>query len=191
MVCGGKGFGFERETTALRGRVSNFESVSLKFNLGIKNLSFKFDKQIAYIAILPRLAKAGDVTTESESIVVESNADVVSAVIVRRDCEEEEEGFRKVLFLDFPEIYNRVEQGDLTRISDGLIFFDSVSAVVYPLIFSNFTESQAECLVKRTPVREFHVEKRQSLLVLCWQRRKEEPENKKSISFSSRLRTKL
>ncbi|KAI3765760.1 hypothetical protein L2E82_15803 [Cichorium intybus] len=33
------------------------------------------------IAILPRLAKAGDVTTESESIVAESNADVVSAVI--------------------------------------------------------------------------------------------------------------
>ncbi|KAK2993305.1 hypothetical protein RJ640_006793 [Escallonia rubra] len=40
-----------------------------------------------------------------------------------------------------------------------------------PLTFSNFTESQAECVVKRTPVRGFHVEKRQSSLVLCWQRR--------------------
>ncbi|KAK3007525.1 hypothetical protein RJ639_013233 [Escallonia herrerae] len=40
-----------------------------------------------------------------------------------------------------------------------------------PLTFSNFTESQAECVVKRAPVRGFHVEKRQSLLVLCWQRR--------------------
>ncbi|KAF5732923.1 GRAS family transcription factor [Tripterygium wilfordii] len=40
-----------------------------------------------------------------------------------------------------------------------------------PLTFSNFTESQAECLVQRTPVRGFHVEKRQSSLVLCWQRK--------------------
>ncbi|KAL3516956.1 hypothetical protein ACH5RR_023858 [Cinchona calisaya] len=40
-----------------------------------------------------------------------------------------------------------------------------------PLIFSNFTESQAECLVKRIPVRGFQVEKRQSSLVLCWQRK--------------------
>ncbi|MBA0655920.1 hypothetical protein Goklo_008340 [Gossypium klotzschianum] len=40
-----------------------------------------------------------------------------------------------------------------------------------PLTFSNFTESQAECLVQRTPIRGFHVEKRQSALVLCWQRR--------------------
>ncbi|KAL5792627.1 hypothetical protein ACOSP7_001221 [Xanthoceras sorbifolium] len=40
-----------------------------------------------------------------------------------------------------------------------------------PLTFSNFTESQAECLLQRTPVRGFHVEKRQSSLVLCWQRK--------------------
>ncbi|GKU88439.1 hypothetical protein SLEP1_g2707 [Rubroshorea leprosula] len=40
-----------------------------------------------------------------------------------------------------------------------------------PLAFSNFTESQADCLVQRTPVRGFHVEKRQSSLVLCWQSR--------------------
>ncbi|KAI5647435.1 hypothetical protein M9H77_33440 [Catharanthus roseus] len=40
-----------------------------------------------------------------------------------------------------------------------------------PLTFSNFTESQAECVVKRTPVHGFHVEKRQSSLVLCWQRK--------------------
>ena len=40
-----------------------------------------------------------------------------------------------------------------------------------PLTFSNFTESQAECLVQRTPVGGFHVEKRQSSLVLCWQRK--------------------
>ncbi|KAJ7950927.1 Scarecrow-like protein 6 [Quillaja saponaria] len=39
-----------------------------------------------------------------------------------------------------------------------------------PLTFSNFTESQAECLVQRTPVHGFHVEKRQSSLVLFWQR---------------------
>ncbi|ONI22600.1 hypothetical protein PRUPE_2G138400 [Prunus persica] len=38
-----------------------------------------------------------------------------------------------------------------------------------PLTFSNFTESQAECLVQRTPVGGFHIEKRQSSLVLCWQ----------------------
>lgn len=46
-----------------------------------------------------------------------------------------------------------------------------LSAGFSPLLLSNFTESQAECLVKRTPIREFHVEKRQSSLVLCWQRR--------------------
>ncbi|XP_039168921.1 scarecrow-like protein 22 [Eucalyptus grandis] len=40
-----------------------------------------------------------------------------------------------------------------------------------PLAFSNFNESQAECLVQRTPVRGFHVEKRQHSLVLCWQRK--------------------
>lgn len=40
-----------------------------------------------------------------------------------------------------------------------------------PLQFSNFTESQADCLVQRTPVRGFHIEKRQSSLVLCWQQK--------------------
>lgn len=40
-----------------------------------------------------------------------------------------------------------------------------------PLTFSNFTESQAAYLVNRTPFHGFHVEKRQSSLVLCWQRK--------------------
>ncbi|XP_022737001.1 scarecrow-like protein 22 [Durio zibethinus] len=40
-----------------------------------------------------------------------------------------------------------------------------------PITFSNFTETQAECLVKRAQVRGFHVEKRQTSLVLCWQQR--------------------
>ncbi|KAK6918573.1 Transcription factor GRAS [Dillenia turbinata] len=40
-----------------------------------------------------------------------------------------------------------------------------------PLTFSNFTESQAECVVKKIPVRGFHIEKKQSSLVLCWQRK--------------------
>lgn len=40
-----------------------------------------------------------------------------------------------------------------------------------PLTFSNFTESQAECLVQRIPGRGFHVEKKQNSLVLCWQRK--------------------
>ncbi|XP_022897183.1 scarecrow-like protein 6 [Olea europaea var. sylvestris] len=40
-----------------------------------------------------------------------------------------------------------------------------------PITFSNFTESQAECLMKKTPVRGFQVEKRQCSLVLCWQRK--------------------
>lgn len=40
-----------------------------------------------------------------------------------------------------------------------------------PMTFSNFTESQAECLVQGIPGRGFHVEKRQSSLVLCWQRK--------------------
>ncbi|XP_031392007.1 scarecrow-like protein 6 [Punica granatum] len=40
-----------------------------------------------------------------------------------------------------------------------------------PLTFSNFNESQAECLVQRSLARGFHVEKRQSSLVLCWHRK--------------------
>lgn len=40
-----------------------------------------------------------------------------------------------------------------------------------PFSFSNFAESQAEGVLKRTPVGGFHVEKRQSSLVLCWQRK--------------------
>ncbi|XP_062091576.1 scarecrow-like protein 6 [Humulus lupulus] len=40
-----------------------------------------------------------------------------------------------------------------------------------PLTFSNFTESQAECLVQRSQVRGFHVEKKQTSLVLCWQQK--------------------
>ncbi|CAE6144633.1 unnamed protein product [Arabidopsis arenosa] len=39
-----------------------------------------------------------------------------------------------------------------------------------PVAHSNFTESQAECLVQRTPVRGFHVEKKHNSLLLCWQR---------------------
>lgn len=39
-----------------------------------------------------------------------------------------------------------------------------------PETFSNITESQAECVLKRTPVRGFHLEKDQSSLVLCWQK---------------------
>ncbi|XWS61975.1 hypothetical protein CRYUN_Cryun07bG0171000 [Craigia yunnanensis] len=45
------------------------------------------------------------------------------------------------------------------------------SAGFIPVTFSNFTETQAECLVKRAQVRGFHVEKRQASLVLCWQQR--------------------
>nr|AAM90848.1 hairy meristem [Petunia x hybrida] len=42
------------------------------------------------------------------------------------------------------------------------------SAGFSPVAFSNLTEIQAECVVKRTQVGGFHVEKRQSSLVLCW-----------------------
>ncbi|WOK98060.1 hypothetical protein Cni_G06770 [Canna indica] len=45
------------------------------------------------------------------------------------------------------------------------------SAGFMPLQFSNFTETQAECLLKRVLVRGFHVEKRLASLSLCWQRR--------------------
>ncbi|XP_044487281.1 scarecrow-like protein 6 [Mangifera indica] len=43
------------------------------------------------------------------------------------------------------------------------------SAGFSPVTFSNFTETQAECVVRRTPVRGFHVEKHQASLVLFWQ----------------------
>ncbi|XP_045793240.1 scarecrow-like protein 6 isoform X2 [Trifolium pratense] len=46
-----------------------------------------------------------------------------------------------------------------------------LSAGFSPLTFSNFTESQAECLVQRIPGRGFHVEKKQNSLALCWQRK--------------------
>uniref|UniRef100_A0A7N0V0S8 Uncharacterized protein n=1 Tax=Kalanchoe fedtschenkoi TaxID=63787 RepID=A0A7N0V0S8_KALFE len=40
-----------------------------------------------------------------------------------------------------------------------------------PYQFSNITESQADYLVQRTPAGGFHVEKRQSSIVLCWQQK--------------------
>ncbi|KAE8661809.1 Scarecrow-like protein 6 [Hibiscus syriacus] len=45
------------------------------------------------------------------------------------------------------------------------------SAGLTPVTFSNFTETQADCVVKRSQVRGFHVEKRRASLVLCWQQR--------------------
>ncbi|GAB4834193.1 hypothetical protein Ancab_032458 [Ancistrocladus abbreviatus] len=43
------------------------------------------------------------------------------------------------------------------------------SAGFFPLTFSNFTETQADYVVKRTPGRGFLVDKRQASLVLSWQ----------------------
>ncbi|PWA50691.1 Transcription factor GRAS [Artemisia annua] len=40
-----------------------------------------------------------------------------------------------------------------------------------PVVLSSFSEAQADCVVKRTQVRGFHVEKRHTSLVLCWQNR--------------------
>lgn len=40
-----------------------------------------------------------------------------------------------------------------------------------PVLFSNFAETQADCVVKRMQVGGFHIEKRQAALVLCWQNR--------------------
>ncbi|TYG77511.1 hypothetical protein ES288_D03G200600v1 [Gossypium darwinii] len=45
------------------------------------------------------------------------------------------------------------------------------SAGFTPLTFSNFTETQAECVVKRAQVRGFHIEKCHASLVLCWQQK--------------------
>ncbi|KAG0457157.1 hypothetical protein HPP92_022314 [Vanilla planifolia] len=44
------------------------------------------------------------------------------------------------------------------------------SAGFLPLQFSNFTETQAECLLKRVQIRGFHVEKHLETLCLYWQR---------------------
>ncbi|XP_030472707.2 scarecrow-like protein 6 [Syzygium oleosum] len=59
------------------------------------------------------------------------------------------------------------------RTPERTVFWRSLflSSGFSPLTFSNFNESQAECLVQRTPVRGFHIEKRQHSLVLCWQRK--------------------
>ncbi|CAA2973150.1 Hypothetical predicted protein [Olea europaea subsp. europaea] len=43
------------------------------------------------------------------------------------------------------------------------------SAGFFHTSISNFAETQAECVVKRSQVKGFHVEKRQVSLVLCWQ----------------------
>ncbi|XP_073134612.1 scarecrow-like protein 22 [Henckelia pumila] len=43
------------------------------------------------------------------------------------------------------------------------------TAGLLPAPISNFSETQAECLLKRTQVRGFHVERRQASLLLCWQ----------------------
>ncbi|KAL2547427.1 DELLA protein GAI1-like [Forsythia ovata] len=43
------------------------------------------------------------------------------------------------------------------------------SAGFFHTSISNFAETQAECVLKRSHVKGFHVEKRQASLVLCWQ----------------------
>ncbi|KAL3497475.1 hypothetical protein ACH5RR_040207 [Cinchona calisaya] len=55
------------------------------------------------------------------------------------------------------------------QIPPGASLFASAGFSSVPI--SNFAETQAECVVKRSQVRGFHVEKRQASLVLCWQRR--------------------
>nr|GMD97252.1 scarecrow-like protein 22 [Ipomoea batatas] len=45
------------------------------------------------------------------------------------------------------------------------------SAGFLPQPFSNFAETQAECVVKRTETRGFHVQKHHASLALCWQNR--------------------
>ncbi|XP_074571189.1 protein NODULATION SIGNALING PATHWAY 2-like [Curcuma longa] len=40
-----------------------------------------------------------------------------------------------------------------------------------PIQFSEFTKTQAECLLKRVPVRGFHVDKRHASLLLYWQQK--------------------
>ncbi|KAL4180982.1 hypothetical protein AMTRI_Chr12g268840 [Amborella trichopoda] len=52
------------------------------------------------------------------------------------------------------------------------------SAGFAPITLSNFTESQAQEIMKRVQVEGFHVEKRHSMLVLCWQ-------NKELLSASA------
>ncbi|XP_043713287.1 scarecrow-like protein 15 [Telopea speciosissima] len=42
------------------------------------------------------------------------------------------------------------------------------AAGLSPVPFSEFTESQAECLVRRAQARGFHVAKRQTSILLCW-----------------------
>uniref|UniRef100_A0A7N0TD27 Scarecrow-like protein 6 n=1 Tax=Kalanchoe fedtschenkoi TaxID=63787 RepID=A0A7N0TD27_KALFE len=46
-----------------------------------------------------------------------------------------------------------------------------ISSSFTPLLLSNFNESQGECLVQRTMVHGFHLEKKRSSLVLCWQQK--------------------
>ncbi|CAM8923885.1 unnamed protein product [Rhodiola kirilowii] len=55
------------------------------------------------------------------------------------------------------------------KISPWRSFFLSLGFSPYQ--FSNITESQADYLVKGTPAGGFHVEKRQSSIVLCWQQK--------------------
>ncbi|KAK8626178.1 hypothetical protein V6N13_133830 [Hibiscus sabdariffa] len=74
-------------------------------------------------------------------------------------------------FLLVPRIENTVlgRMHSLDKMPPWKTFFSSAGFT--PLPFSNFTEAQAECVVKRTQVRGFHIEKRHTSLALCWQRR--------------------
>nr|CAD1820729.1 unnamed protein product [Ananas comosus var. bracteatus] len=47
------------------------------------------------------------------------------------------------------------------------------SAGLVPVQLSNLAEAQAECLLRRHPIRGFHVEQREATLVLCWQHGRE------------------
>ncbi|CAH9084444.1 unnamed protein product [Cuscuta epithymum] len=92
-------------------------------------------------------------------VLLESTASCVAS-----DCENKMERF--------------VFQPGIARIVQGRLCFPDPmppwralfgSAGFLPVTFSDFSETQAECVVKRNEGRGFHVEKRQTALVLCWQ----------------------
>lgn len=73
-------------------------------------------------------------------------------------------------FLLRPRIFRAVEAAAKNRVVVPWRELLSGSGMA-PVPLSEMTESQAECLLRRVPLRGFNVEKRQASLMLCWQGR--------------------
>ncbi|XP_047314969.1 scarecrow-like protein 6 [Impatiens glandulifera] len=170
---------FEIEFRALESlnsfHLSDHETIAVNLPIGspfFNHIVLRFVKQLSpqIVVSMDRGLERTDLPFPHHLIhALQSNSNLlesIDAVNVNQDALQKIERY-----LIQPEIENivwsRFQSIEKTPHWRTLLLSCGFSAVT----FSNFAESQAECVLKRTPVRGFHVEKRQSSLVLCWQRK--------------------